>query len=473
MKQHLWISGKYVQAKHYEPLLAPYSGEEIAQIAQATVEQLDNAIAAAYAARKVMKTLASHERAAILSRVAALLEERKDEAALIISLESAKPIKQAYIEVNRTVQTYQYAAEEAKRLHGEMIPLAGLPGGENRLAFTVKEPLGVIGAITPFNFPMNLVAHKIGPAIAAGNTVVLKPAEKTPRSAYFVGELFALAGLPAGILNIVSGDGALLGERLVEDSRVEMITFTGSTAVGKRIAQLAGIKRRTLELGSNSAVIIDEDMLTDELVQRCIMGAFNNNGQICISLQRIYVVGQQYDRFVELFTEAASRLKLGDPIQSETDISALITKQALERTLEWVDQAIIDGAVLVYGGNMIDDRILTPTILLNAPAHSAVCSKEVFAPLVVINKVASLDEAIDQVNASEYGLQAGLYCTSLEKAWKAVDQLHVGGVLINDIPTYRVDHMPYGGVKLSGTGKEGVPYAIEEMTHSKLVIVKK
>ncbi|MCR8659511.1 aldehyde dehydrogenase family protein [Paenibacillus endoradicis] len=472
MKKHLFIGGQEVSAEHYEPLRSPYSGEIIATIAQATVGQLDDAIASAQAASTLQRKLAAHERALILSKVAQLLEEHKDEAAKCISLEVAKPLKQSYIEVERTIQTYLYAAEEAKRLNGEMVPMGAMPGGEGRLAFTIREPIGVVGAITPFNFPMNLVAHKIGPAIAAGNTVVLKPAPQTPLSAFFIGELFKEAGLPDGVLNIVTGDGALLGEYLVADPRVNMITFTGSPTVGKRISQLAGIKKRTLELGSNSAVIIDDEMMTEQVIQRCVTGAFSNNGQVCISLQRIYVIGNQYESFVEKLVEAASQLQLGDPLSNETDVSALISKASISRSLQWIQEAIGDGASLALGGKIKDDVILEPTIMLNVPQHSAISCQEVFAPIVIVNKVASMDEAIAMVNNSAYGLQAGVYCKTLETAWKAAANLQVGGVLINDIPTYRVDHMPYGGVKLSGTGKEGVPYAVEDMTTSKLIIVK-
>lgn len=470
-EQHLWIGGRHVSAEQYLPLYSPYSGEQIAAVAQASVAQLNDAIEAAQSALALQKALSPHERAAILSKVAVLLAAQRDKAAQIISLEAAKPLKQAIIEVERSIQTYQYAAEEAKRLTGEMIPLGGMPGGENRLAFTIKEPIGVIGAITPFNFPLNLVAHKIGPAIAAGNTVVLKPAPQTPLSAYFIGQLFEEAGLPAGILNIVSGDGVMLGEALVSDSRVGMITFTGSPEVGMRISQLAGIKKKTLELGSNSALIIDDGMLSDKLVQRCVTGAFSNNGQVCISLQRIYVVGDQYDEFVERFAKEASQLKLGDPLRSDTDVSALISKKALERSMSWITEAIDSGAKLALGGQTDQDVMLQPTILLDVPSNCAVSCKEVFAPIVIINRVQSLNEAIELVNDSQYGLQAGVYCESIDKAWQAAGQLQVGGVLINDIPTYRVDHMPYGGIKLSGAGKEGIPYAIEEMTTSKLVIV--
>lgn len=472
MKKHLLIGGQEVFAEHYESLRSPYSGEVIATIAQATIGQLDDAIVSAEAACSLQRKLAAHERAHILSKVAQLLAERKDEAARCISLEAAKPIKQSYIEVERTIQTYQYAAEEAKRLTGEMVPMAAMPGGEGRLAFTIREPIGVVGAITPFNFPMNLVAHKIGPAIAAGNTVVLKPAPQTPLSAYFIGELFKEAGLPDGVLNIVTGDGVLLGEYLASDRRVNMITFTGSPAVGMRISQLAGIKKRTLELGSNSAVIIDDEMMTEQIIERCVTGAFSNNGQVCISLQRIYVVGDQYESFVQKLVEATSRLQLGDPLSIETDVSALISNTSIARSLQWIQEAMDDSAVLALGGRTKDDVILEPTILLDVPQHSAISCQEVFAPIVIVNKVASIEEAIEMVNHSEYGLQAGVYCKTLETAWKAAANLQVGGVLINDIPTYRVDHMPYGGVKLSGTGKEGVPYAMEDMTTSKLVIVK-
>jgi acyl-CoA reductase-like NAD-dependent aldehyde dehydrogenase len=468
-KKKLYINGEWVEAKSYTTLTSPYSGEALAEIPVATEEEVEQAIAAAYEARKTMASMPAHERAAILEKVAEQLKERQEEAARLIALEAAKPITTAKGEVARTIQTYKFAAEEAKRIHGETIPLDAAPGGENRVAFTVREPIGVIGAITPFNFPMNLVAHKLGPAIASGNTVVLKPASQTPLSAYFIAELFENAGLPKGALNVVTGSGRTVGDKIVTDPRISMITFTGSPEVGIGIRNKAGLKRVTLELGSNSAVIIDEQVDIDRIIPRCVFGAFSFQGQVCISLQRIYVHEKRYDEFVEKFIAAAKQLKVGDPLDANTDVSALITPKDVDRALQWIEEAKQGGATVALGGER-EGNVLLPTVILDAKPTMKVSCQEVFAPIVLINRVRSIEEAIELVNDSRYGLQAGVYTDNVHVAWEAAEKLHVGGVLINDIPTFRVDHMPYGGVKESGFGREGLRYAIEEMTELKLVI---
>ncbi|WP_050184152.1 aldehyde dehydrogenase family protein [Domibacillus robiginosus] len=469
MKKHLFINGDWIKANQYSPLYSPYSEKIIGEIPMATEEETDLAIAAAYEAKDIMAKMPTHQRAKILETLSRLLEERFEEAAKIISLEAAKPISYARAEVNRTIDTYKFAAEEAKRIHGETIPLDAARGGENRIAYTVREPIGVIGAITPFNFPMNLVAHKVGPAIAAGNSVVLKPAQQTPLSALFLAELLEEAGLPAGALNVVTGNGAIVGDKIVTDSRINMVTFTGSPGVGTTIRNRAGLKRVTLELGSNAAVIVDKDVDIDQIIPRCVVGAFSNQGQVCISLQRIYAHKEVYDQLVEQFVEATKKLKIGDPLGEQTDLSALISKKDVQRTLKWIEEAKQGGAHVITGGEA-EGNILYPTVILDADHRLKVSCQEVFAPVVIINKVSSVEEAIDEVNNSRFGLQAGIYTENIHFALDAAEKLHVGGVLINDVPTFRVDHMPYGGVKESGTGREGIKYAIEEMTELKLVI---
>ncbi|WP_372637446.1 aldehyde dehydrogenase family protein [Cohnella sp.] len=472
MIKGLFIGGGWREAGRCEELLSPYTGEVVAKVPAADEQETREAIGAAYEATGAMAAMPAHERAAILERVAALLDARSGEAARLIALEAAKPIKAARAEIARTVQTYKFAAEEAKRIGGETIPLDAAPGGEGRLAYTVREPLGVIGAITPFNFPFNLVAHKVGPAIAAGNTVVLKPAEQTPLSALFIAGLFAEAGLPAGALNVVPGHGETAGAAIVEDERVAMITFTGSPEVGKVIRARAGLKRVTLELGSNSALIVDKDADLDAIVPRCVTGAFSNQGQVCISLQRIYVHEEIYESFVRKFAEAAMRLKQGDPLDPETDLSAMISGRETERALTWIREAT-DGGAQVAAGGSVSNGVLEPTVITEAGREMKVSCREAFAPIVVIGSVKSVDEAIDEVNDSKFGLQAGIYTSDLFTALRAAERLKVGGVMINDIPTFRVDHMPYGGVKESGTGREGVKYAVEEMTETKLVVINK
>ncbi|MEH7304198.1 aldehyde dehydrogenase family protein [Neobacillus drentensis] len=468
-KQFLMINGEKVETARYAPLYSPYSGEEIAQIAMADKHQTVQAIAAAYKARESMAKMPAYQRAEILENVVAILKEKAAEAAEVISRESAKPIMFAKAEVERTIETYKFASEEAKRIHGETIPFDAATGGVGRIGYTVREPIGVIGAITPFNFPMNLVAHKVGPAIAAGNTIVLKPASQTPLSALFIAEIFEQAGLPVGVLNVVTGPGGTVGDAIVEDDRVSMVTFTGSPGVGIGIRNKAGLKKTTLELGSNAALIIDKDIDIDSIIDRCIMGAFSNQGQVCISLQRVYAHEDVYEEFVAKFTEAAKKLKIGDPLDPDTYISALISKGEAERVLGWIEESKGGKATITAGGKL-QDGVLEPTIIIDADHSLKVSCQEAFAPVVVVNKVRSIEEAIEQVNDSRFGLQAGIYTNNVKNALYASQELHVGGVMINDVPTYRVDQMPYGGVKDSGTGREGIKYAVEEMTEMKLVV---
>lgn len=474
MKKHLYINGDWKSVNTYKPLYAPYSEETLAEIAQGTEEDVQEAVTSAKNAMKKMNTLTAYDRATILEKVAQIIDERREEFAEIIAKEAAKPILAARGEVDRTVLTYKFAAEEAKRIYGETLPLDAAPGADGRIAYTIRKPIGVIGAITPFNFPLNLVAHKVGPAIAAGNTVVLKPADQTPLSSYALVELFEEAGLPKGALNIISGPGATVGEAIVKNDDVASITFTGSPKVGIGIKEKAGLKRVTLELGSNAAVIIDEDVeLTDEIMERVKWGAFVNNGQVCISVQRVFVHEKRMDEFLSKLKKAMETVVVGDPMNEETDVSALISKKDVKRIEMWVQEAIKEGATVLYGGKKRDERIFEPTVLTNVPEHVSVQCQEVFGPVMTVNTFKEFDEAIEKVNHSRYGLQAGVFTNNLFKAMRAIDELEVGGVMINDIPTFRVDHMPYGGVKESGTGREGIKYAIEEMTEMKLVCIKK
>ncbi|WP_458118658.1 aldehyde dehydrogenase family protein [Paenibacillus sp. Z6-24] len=471
MKKDLYINGVWTPAQSYKALYSPYSKEQIAEVAEASAEETELAIAAAYAAKDTMRSMPAHRRAAILEKLAQLLQERSEEAARLIAMEGSKPLSAARGEIARTIETYKFAAEEAKRIHGETIPLDAAATGEGRTAYTVKEPVGVVGAITPFNFPMNLVAHKVGPAIAAGNTVVLKPAEQTPLSSLLLAELLEKAGLPAGALNVVTGDGKTVGDLIVTDERVKAVSFTGSPAVGISIRARAGLKKVTLELGSNSGLIIDEDTDITAMIDRVVSGAFSNQGQVCISVQRIYVHERIYDAFVQQFVDKAAGLRMGDPLSEDTDVAAMIAPKEQQRALEWITEAVEEGAEIAYGGK-VENELLLPTVLLNVHPNSRVACREVFAPIVMINLVNSIDEAITAVNQSDYGLQAGIYTKQLNTAFRAIRELEVGGVIVNDIPTFRVDHMPYGGVKQSGTGREGIKYAMEEMMETKLVVFK-
>ncbi|RSD26264.1 aldehyde dehydrogenase family protein [Mesobacillus subterraneus] len=471
MKQMLWINGEKIETERYRPLTNPFNGEKIADVAEASQSDVVRAIDAAAGAARVMASMDAHKRADILRKVAELIQEEREECARLIAEESSKPLKAARAEVDRTIMTYTFASEEARRIQGETIPMDAAPGGEGRVAYTVKEPLGVISAITPFNFPMNLVAHKVGPAIAAGNSVVLKPASQTPLSAYKIAEYFQKAGLPAGALNVVTGSGKNVGDVLTSDDRIKKVTFTGSPAVGKHIRENAGLKRVTLELGSNSALIVDEGTDLQKVMPRIVTGAFSNQGQVCISIQRIFVHEAVAEEFTALFIEEAGKLKVGNPLDEDTDVAAMISAGDVERAKSWIQEAVGNGAELVLGGES-DQQVLKPTVLLNAHPSDKISCEEVFAPVVHINTFSKFEDAITRVNESQFGLQAGVYTNDLQKAFKAARDLHVGGVMINEIPTFRVDHMPYGGVKMSGTGREGIKYAVEEMTELKLVSFK-
>lgn len=469
MKKKLYVNGQWQETKDYAELFSPYSNEKIGEIPKASVSDVEAAIEAASDAQEAMEALTAYERAAILEQLVSLFIEHKEQAAKIIAEESAKPLKFALGEIDRTIETYKFAAEEAKRLSGEMIPMDAAKGGSNRLAYTMREPLGVVAAITPFNFPQNLVAHKVGPAIAAGNTVVLKPASQTPLSAFFLAELLDQTDLPKGAFNLVTGSGRTVGDVLVESDQVKMVTFTGSPVVGKGIRDKAGLKKVALELGSNAGVIVDEGVDLDVVVEKAIAGAFSNQGQVCISLQRIYIMDSLMDEFLSRFKTAASQLVIGDPLDAKTDLSAMISKQEQERAVQWVKESVDEGATLIAGGT-VEDEVFQPTILSNVATDSKVSCQEVFAPVVIVNVIQSVEQGINEINNSDFGLQAGIFTNDIKTAFHASKKLQVGGVLINDIPTFRVDQMPYGGVKESGNGKEGLKYAIEEMTEMKLVI---
>jgi acyl-CoA reductase-like NAD-dependent aldehyde dehydrogenase len=473
MKKHLYINGQWKEASEYVGLYSPFTGELVAEVAQASDADTDEAIHWAKSASVKMAKMPAHERAAILDKVVDIMEKRKDELVQILALEAAKPVKTARGEIARTIQTYKFAAMEARRIHGETVPLDAAPGGEGRIAFTMRKPIGVVGAITPFNFPFNLVAHKVGPAIAAGNTVVLKPASQTPLSSLVLGEIFKEAGLPDGALNIIPGKGSVVGEKLVRDDRVAAITFTGSPQVGIAMKNKAGLKRVTLELGSNSALVIDQTVeLTQELIDRCVVGAFSFSGQVCISIQRILVHEDKYAEFITKYKAATEKLVVGDPLNDATDISAMISEKDVTRMEDWVLSAVSRGAQVVTGGKALSSRVYPPTILTNVASDEPVSCQEVFGPIVTVSAFTTLDQAIQEVNNSRYGLQAGIYTNNIHAAMKAAEEMEVGGVMINDFPTFRVDNMPYGGLKESGFGREGIKYAVEEMTELKLISIK-
>ncbi|MCM2357951.1 MAG: aldehyde dehydrogenase family protein, partial [Geobacteraceae bacterium] len=410
----------------------------------------------------------AYRRSEILARTADFILRDREEIAAIIAREAGKSWKYALAEAERSSETFRFAAAEAKASHGEIVPMDASPVSAGRFGFYLRVPIGIIGAITPFNFPLNLVAHKVAPAIAAGNSLVLKPATKTPLTSIKLAELMEEAGLPAGGLNLLIGSGVTVGNRLVEDERLAMITFTGSPPVGRGIKARCGLKRVTLELGSNSPTIIEADANVDAAVARCVVGSFANSGQVCISVQRIFVNRLRYDEFVGKFVEATLRLKVGDPMDKGCDIGPMISRKELERAAAWLEEAKRMGAGIATGGEVVGN-CLTPTILTGVTKEMQVVCSEVFAPIVSVIPYDTFEEALELADDSVYGLQAGVYTNDINKAFRAVKRLDVGGVIINDVPTFRVDHMPYGGNKESGLGREGLRYAMEEMTNIKMV----
>ena len=467
----LWINGQWENSDNTYELTSPYSGEVIARVAKASVQDVERAIEGAHEAFQSFKKTTAYERAEILYKVVDIMRERRDELAKILTHEAAKPLAASLAELDRTIATYQFSAEAAKQSMGETVPMDAAPGAGGRIGYTKRIPLGVVSAITPFNFPFNLIAHKLGPAVAVGNTVVLKPATQTPLSAIVMAEIFKQAGLPDGCLQIVTGSGSELSDTLVSHPHVKKVTFTGSGAVGLKLKEKIGLRKITLELGSNAALIVEPSTPIEKIIKRAVGGAFGFAGQVCISLQRIYVQRGIYETFVEQFVAETKKLVVGDPSQLDTDISAMIHPDEVDRIKQWIEEAKQQGATVATGAEFTA-RTLTPTVMTNVTKDMKIVCEETFAPIVSIVPYETLNEAIDFVNDSTLGLNAGIYTNVLTDALRAADELEAGAVIINDIPTFRVDHMPYGGVKQSGYGREGIKYAIEDMTELKFITIK-
>jgi acyl-CoA reductase-like NAD-dependent aldehyde dehydrogenase len=469
-ERRLLLDGEWIETGEWIDVRSPYSGEVVARVPRAGAAEARRAIDAAE--RAMAEPLPAHERAAILDRVAALLRERHDELARTICDEAGKPMKAARVEAQRAVSTYTMAAVEARKLTGHMVPMDASAAGEGKLAFTIRRPLGVVGAISPFNFPLNLVAHKLAPSLAAGCAVVLKPATQTPLSALLLAELETEAGLPPGWLNVLVGPASELGDVLVEDERVKAITFTGSGAVGWGLAERAPKKRVALELGNATPVIVAADADLDAAAAKLAANAFSFAGQSCISVQRIYVEDAAYDAFLERFLPAVRALKVGDPADEETDVGPVIDEESRDRILEWIGEARAAGAEILTGGDAEDGAPIAPTVIADAGPELKVSCEEVFGPVVTVNRVASTDEAIQLANATRYGLQAGVFTASVATALDAAQRLEFGGITVNEAPTFRADQMPYGGVKESGNTREGPAYAVRELTEERLVVVQ-
>ncbi|MEJ8546946.1 aldehyde dehydrogenase family protein [Brevibacillus borstelensis] len=464
-----YIDGKWQASGDTFAVMNKYTGEELARVSKASKEDVEKAVTNALHTFQTKK-LSPVERYKILMRAADIIKERKQELALILVAEVGKVLKDARGEIDRGIQTLIASAEEAKRIAGQGVPL-GQPGNESKMAFTVRVPVGVIGAITPFNFPFNLTVHKVGPALAAGNTVVLKPAEMTPIIALKLAEILEEAGLPAGFLNVVNGFGPETGQYLLEDERIAMFTFTGSPGVGRHIKSATGIRRVTLELGNNSPNIVHRDAPDlGQAAELCVTRGFSNAGQACISVQRVYVHRDVYESFVERAVKVAQSLRVGDPTDPATDVGPMISEKEAKRAEAWISEAIEQGAKAACGGRR-EGAILYPTVLVNVTPEMKVVCQEVFAPVISIIPFDDIEDAFRQANDSRLGLQVGLFTSNLQLAMRAVHELEFGGVIINDVSTFRADVMPYGGVKDSGIGKEGPRWAVEEMTEERVVVI--
>ena len=458
-----WLGGET-----YE-VASPYDGAPVALVHRASAKDVESAIASAVVAFETTRRFPSWQREEILAKTSQAIAARRDELARTIALEAGKPLKTALVEVDRAVFTFKVAAEEAKRIYGEIVPLDWLPGNENRRAEVRRVPLGVITGISPFNFPLNLVSHKVAPALAAGNAILLRPASQTPVAALRLRELVLESGWPAEAFAVLpcSTDVA---RPLVEDGRIKKLTFTGSPEVGWALKERAGRKRVTLELGGNAAVIVHADADVDYAAERVAWGGFSYAGQSCISVQRVFVHERVYDRFASELVRRVEALKVGDPLDPETDVGPVIDAESADRIEEWLEEAKAAGAEVLTGGER-DGSLWRPTVLAGAGAELRVSCQEVFAPLLNLTRFTDVDDAIAAAGRSDFGLQGGIFTNDLRVVERAFDRIDVGGLIVNDVPSFRIDHMPYGGVKASGLGREGLRYAIEEMTELKLLAI--
>ena len=450
----------------------PFDASIVGHVPVADAAAFDRAADAAVAGAARMARVPAHERAALLMRVSAAIAADREAIARTLAAEAGKPLKDARTETDRATMTFQVAAEEARRLGGEVLPMDLAPHGERRIGIVRRVPIGPIAAISPFNFPLNLSAHKLAPALAAGNSIVLKPATKTPLSAITLGRLLNEAGAPEGAVSVLAMSREV-GDQLVTDSRFKLLTFTGSSPVGWAMKARAGRKKVILELGGNAGVIVNHDADVAFAAKRVAAGGFAYAGQSCISVQRVYVHDAVFDAFAAELVALVEKLKVGDPLDPATDVGPMIEEDEAVRIDGWVQEAVAAGAKVLTGGRRLGGAMYAPTVMTDVPSDAKLCAEEVFAPLVGLWRFSALDEAIAEVNRSRFGLQAGIFTRDLEGALMAYDALDVGGVIVNDVPTWRIDHMPYGGVKESGMGREGPRYTIEEMTEPKLLVINR
>jgi glyceraldehyde-3-phosphate dehydrogenase (NADP+) len=467
--QPIYVAGRWEESPLELISVAPGTGEEIGRTFRATAEQLERATEAAVAAFETTRRLASFERSAALHRISEGIVRDREALATSLAREAGKPLGDAFVEVDRTSFLFRHAAEEAERIRGELVPLDLIASSRGKFAITRRVPLGPVAGISPFNVPLSLAAHKVAPAIAAGDTIVLKPDSRVALTLLLLARIIDEAGLPAGTVSVLPMD-VEVGDRLVTDPRFRLLSFTGSARVGWDMRARAGTKNVVLELGGDGAVIVAADADLDVVLPRLLVGSFKYAGQICISVQRVFAHRSIAEELQRRLIEGAEALRVGPPLEPGVDLGPMISEDAAVRTLELVDEAVAAGARLLTGGTR-DGAYVRPTVLTGVPGGVRLAYQEAFAPVVVVEPFDELSEAIERVNASDYGLQAGVFTSDLATLWEAFEDLEVGGVVIGDVPTYRIDHMPYGGVKESGVGREGIRYAIEHMTELRSLII--
>ncbi|MFQ6616617.1 MAG: aldehyde dehydrogenase family protein [Fidelibacterota bacterium] len=462
------VGGRWVDRSDRIEVLDPIDDSVVDTVPAATRNDVNAAITSAQAGVEEIRDMPAHQRVKVLMNTARLVDARRDGFARLIARESSKTIREARREVSRAVNTLRVSAEEASRISGETLPFDSFPGGENRQGYYLRVPVGIILAITPFNDPLNLVVHKVGPAIAGGNAVVLKPSTLTPLSALKLAEAFIEGGLPENILSVITGWGHAIGDDLVTDPRVRMISFTGGTDAGRDILKKAGLKKIGMELGSNSPVIVMDDCDLEKAVERSVSGAFWAAGQNCLGVQRIYIHQSIYGPFRDAFVDRTRQVKTGDKLDEATDMGPVITRKEAKRVMDWVNEAKAQGARVLTGGER-EGALVEPTVLEETPPEARLSCDEVFGPAVSLYRVKSLEEAVEESNRVPYGLHAAIFTRDIEQAFYAVRHLEAGGVMVNDSTDYRLDSMPFGGVKESGLGREGVRFALQEMTEPKVV----
>ncbi|MEY8753013.1 aldehyde dehydrogenase family protein [Peribacillus frigoritolerans] len=470
-KNKMFLAGEWVSRDKSIEVLDPQDHSLITTVPAANERDVIYTIEEAKKGVKIAADMSTHERIAILHRAADWIFENKERYATTIAREGSKTIKEARKEVLRCIETLRISAEEARRINGETISFDQMQGSEDRIGYYYRFPIGIIVAITPFNDPLNLVAHKVGPAIAAGNAIIVKPATVTPLSALLLAEAFEKAGLPPKVLSVITGYPSDMGDSLITHSAIRMISFTGGLATGKSIIQKAGLKKICMELGSNSPVIVLKDADLEEAVKSTVSGAFWAAGQNCLGVQRIYVQEDIYHDFIDKFIDRTQQYRVGDKLLEETDMGPMISEIEAKRVESWVNEAVEKGGKLLCGGKR-EGSFYQPTVLVNVPEDCKLATEEVFGPVVTIYNVPDLDTAISQSNRVDFGLQAGIFTRDLDKAFRAIRKLDVGGVMVNDSSDYRIDAMPFGGVKGSGLGREGIKFALQEMTEPKVVCFK-